>query len=1405
MKQENIHYPDFLIEISWEVCQRIGGIHTVIKSKAHLLEKLFGINYILIGPDIQRDYAEEELFAEDNVLFSQWVAEARRNGLALRVGRWLIQGHPIAILVDYSQYYMKKDDVFYLMWEKYKLDSLSGGWDYIEPALFSYAAAQVVKSFYDYYIRAYDKFVVHLHEWKTGLALLELKGQLPQAAIVFTTHDSIPGRVVSSFNYDIFQYNYDVEDFILRSGKRSQYLLERLCLSNADCYTAVSLIHAEEMKRFYGITNYNITQNGFSRSVDIQDIFLYKKINRVKLYDILFRIFGKYPSENALLVIHSGRYEFRNKGTDVLLDAFGKLSQIHAKHSDREIILILSIPANHSGAIDFEKIKDSTDSFSFSGLTHYLLGYNEDLIIQKLQAYKFNQSADDLIKVLFIPAWLDGNDGVFNMHYYEVLSACDIGIFPSLYEPWGYTPMEALFYGVVSLTTNRAGFGLWYKEHVSENDVLTVIQRTVSNDDEVIEEILKFIKNYLILNQAQVNELILKSQKVVQECTWNVFIDSYYRTYHQAIEESLSRAELYQHKQAVQLQLAQQPQEIKLYKIFVKQNLPNVLKPLQELAQNLWWSWNEEAQELFASIHPQLWDAVEHNPLTLLEMIDLKQIQKLSEDQQFISKLNKIHKEFVDYITIPPSDNQPLIAYFCMEYGIHASVKLYSGGLGILAGDYLKEASDCNKNLIAVGLLYRYGYFHQKISSLGDQISENIPQKFSHMPIHPVTDNDGNWITIHLNFPGRIVHARVWKLPVGRISLYLLDTDFEDNNDYDRSITHQLYGGDWENRLKQELLLGIGGVRMLKKLGINPDVYHLNEGHAAFLNLERLRYLIHEEKLNFDQALEVLRVGSLFTTHTPVAAGHDTFDESLLRIYLSHYPRRFNITWEQFMGLGRANPSNASEKFSMSILALKLSQECNGVSRLHGSVSRDLFKNVYPGLFSEEIHITHVTNGVHVASWANPKWRNLIANYNNEDLDKYLNREHDWNHINNIPDEQIWNLKIELKNKFINFLTEKIVKDYTQRQENPQVLFKTLEQIEKNALIVGFARRFATYKRAHLLFMNPKKLESIVNDQSHPVLFVFAGKAHPNDEQGKELIKKIIYWSKRPEFLGKIIFLNDYDSEIARQMVQGVDVWLNTPIRPLEASGTSGQKCILNGVLHFSVLDGWWAEAFVPGAGWALKESKTYDDQQLQDELDAETIYSVLENEIIPLYFKRNRFGIPVEWIRHIKKSLSEIASKFTTRRMIEEYYNKFYLSMFERSKSLKSNNYENAFKLASWKRESSVLWNNLKVINIQYENLNLNTLLLGQVFQIYVTIDTAGIDPDNLLVEVVFVNKEYDNIESMLFTEKLECIERKKTLSVFSKSIEIRRAGVHNYAIRIMPYHPLQVYKTDLPLVIWA
>ncbi len=1407
----NLHRPDYVFEVGWEVCNKVGGIHTVLMTKARYLEQQYGLNYLMIGPEIQKDNSENGFFIEDRNLYSQWVAEAQEQGIHLRVGRWDIPGKPVTILVDYSQYFVQKDILFAAMWETYKLDSITGGWDYTEPALFGYAASKVIESFYQFHISAYDKMIVHFHEWKTGLGLLQLKKDLPQAGVLFTTHETVPGRTMASegiYFYDD-SVSLNVDEIIDRTGQRAKFSLEKLSISNADCYTAVSGINSDEVKRFAGREACVITPNGFDCSLvpATEELIQVRHQNRNKIRQFATAFFGNELSEDCLFVLHSSRYEFKNKGTDLFIESLAQLKQ---KNTDKEIIAFISVPVNHSGPVPqvSERINRNKLSEPVEGeiATHHIHSFEKNLIVSHCLKNGLENKSGDRVKVIYIPAWLDGNDEIVGLDYFNFLSGMDLGIFPSYYEPWGYTPQECLAFGVPAATTSLTGFGIWARENFPHNKAIKIIDRNTKGKDNefIIKQIVDFTLEYLQASPEQKVEISNDAFKIAQATYWENFITHYKQAYHKALEVAASRIELYKYKQAVPVYKKPVGMAPHWYKVLIKPYFPDNLLPLKELSQNLWWSWNHDAQELFESIHPQLWEKTQYNPIALLEMLSINEIKQLEVDNDFIEKLSKVWNRFREYMSVSPSENGK-VAYFCMEYGLHASVKLYSGGLGILAGDYLKEASDLNKNFIAVGLLYRYGYFNQKISSFGDQINEKIPQKFTHLPISPVRDKQGNWIYTSMAFPGRTVIAKVWKMNVGRIPLYLLDTDFDENNEQDRHITGQLYGGDWENRLKQELLLGIGGIRFLQKMNIQPDLFHLNEGHAAFLNLERMRLLIQEEKLSFHQAVEILKATSLFTTHTPVPAGHDAFDENLLRIYLSHYPERFNISWEKFMALGRFHEHQSTEKFSMSVLALNLSQECNGVSKLHGKVSREMFTCLFPGFFSSEIHISHVTNGVHYSTWAAKEWQNLLTGNNTNLLSQKLEDQDEWKHIYKVPDDVIWNIRNTYRKKLTTFISEKLVKDYTVRQEQPHILIQTLDNIKHDVLTVGFARRFATYKRAHLLFSNPDRLRNIVNDPLKPVRFIFAGKAHPNDGQGQELIKKIISWSKHPDFLGKIIFLDNYDAEIAKKMVQGVDVWLNTPTRPLEASGTSGEKCAMNGVLHFSVLDGWWAEGYIPNAGWALKENRTYIDQTLQDELDAETIYSILENEIIPTFYKRNPTGIPCEWIQIIKKNLCEIAPNFTMRRMMNDYYNQFYDKMISRSTKLQANNYELAYQIASWKRKTELMWENVKVIENRCHDSSIKPLMLGENFHAELIIETGGIPAEEICVELLFGQKTMDKIDDILFSEQLDLKEVTENQAVYVKSIEIRRAGVLDFAVRICITHPNLPHRTDFGLVKWA
>lgn len=1408
-EQHTLLRPDFLFEVSWEVCNKTSGIHTVISTKVPYVESELGPSYIVVGPDIHKEHHVNDSFREDSGLFTPWVQLARENGLNLRVGRWNIPGSPIAILVDFSHYLTQKDKIFAEMWETYQLDSISGGWDYVEPALFGYAAGKVIEHFYQSRISGHDKLIVHCHEWKTGMTLLYLKKMVPQAGLVFTNHDTVAGRTIA--NAGIPLYNSieipNLYELLDKYGQRAKHSLELLAASKCDCHTSVSEIGSNETARFYLKPPCAVTPNGFDGSLmpDVNTLEEFRASHKLQVSDFIAAFFGKKPSDHALFVIHSGRYEMHGKGIDVFIDA---LAQLNNSQDGPEIYAVISVLANHSGPI--QEVKDRIDSPSIGSpvylqhLTHYVLSEGADEIMQRLKAKGLNNSEHNRVKVIFIPAWLDGKDGIINMQYYDFLAGFDLGIFPSYYEPWGYTPMESLAFGVPAVTTSLTGFGIWAKTNHPGNKALVILERNDENEQQFTNELSHVIEQFGAKDASEMKNLWFDALSLAGNSLWAQFIRFYRDVYEVALTKTEERFELYKNKQSASISSSIHHSSPNWYKVLIKPYFPDNLLPLKELSQNLWWSWDIEAQELFSVINPQLWEKSGFNPVALLEMLEIKQIRQLEQDPEFIARLNSVHLRFKEYISAAPIAKKK-IAYFCMEYGLHASVKLYSGGLGILAGDYLKEASDMNQNFIAVGLLYRYGYFNQKISPFGDQISERIPQKFTHLPIKPVRNDQDEWIHVTISFPGRMVKAKVWVLQVGRIPLYLLDTDIDENSASDRSITHQLYGGDWENRLKQELLLGIGGIRMLRKLNIHPDLFHLNEGHAAFLNLERMRFLIQDLKLNFNQAVEVLRSSSLFTTHTPVPAGHDAFDEGMLRAYLAHYPDRFNISWEQFVGLGRMHPQQGHEKFSMSVLALNLSQECNGVSRLHGRVSQEMFTEMYPGYFSDENHISYVTNGVHYSTWTATEWQNLLTGNNPSKLDSCLNDKDKWAHLYDVPDEKIWEIRNKYRNILTGFISEKLVKDYTARQEHPKMLMDTLDNIKTDVLTIGFARRFATYKRAHLLFINQERLSRIVNDPLRPVRFIFAGKAHPHDTLGQELIKKIITWSKLPQFVGKVLFLDNYDAEIAKKMVQGVDVWLNTPTRPLEASGTSGQKCVMNGVLHFSVLDGWWAEGYVPKAGWALKEARTYNDQKLQDDLDAETLYSILESDIIPTFYKRNSKNIPCEWIQIIKKNLCEVAPVFTTRRMMNDYYDQFYNTMLPRHESLCAETFSKACVVSAWKRKTQLLWENVRVVENRCHNSTVTPLNLGEDFHAELLIDTAGIDPEDIGVELLFGQKIMDRIDNIMFTEELFLKEVHDNVATFERKIEIRRAGVLDFAVRIFAKNIDLPHRTDFPLVKWG
>lgn len=837
--------------------------------------------------------------------------------------------------------------------------------------------------------------------------------------------------------------------------------------------------------------------------------------------------------------------------------------------------------------------------------------------------------------------------------------------------------------------------------------------------------------------------------------------------------------------------------------VMVTRHLPEQLAGLEMLCKNLWWCWNDDAKALFKSIDAELWHKSGHNPMEILDKVSLKRYNELAKDEDFLARMNRVINEFYTYMEKKNERTEPSVAYFCMEYGLDTSLKIYSGGLGILAGDYLKETSDMNVNLVAVGLLYRYGYFTQRLTPQGNQVADYTAQDFLKIPAEPVIGEDGVWKSVSMNLPGRTLYARIWKVAVGRTDLYLLDTDYEANSAEDRSVTHQLYGGNHENRLKQEILLGIGGVRALRALGLNPTMYHYNEGHAAFAGLERLREYMQEQHYDMSEALELVRASALFTTHTPVPAGHDSFSEDELGPYFGHYPQRYGLDWRGFMGFGKINAQDVKEEFSMSVLAANFSQNVNGVSMLHGKVSQDIFAPMYPGYLPEELYISYVTNGVHYPTWAAKEWKAIHAKVFGEEFKTSHYDKSCFEGIYKVDDEQIWNTRKLLKADLIKTVKDRLSDPIVSAHYSPGEIVTIKETLRDDVLTIGFARRFATYKRATLLFRDLNRLDEIVNNPKRPVQFLFAGKAHPADKAGQDLIKQIVEISKDPRFIGRIVFVPGYDITLAKRLVQGVDVWMNNPTRPQEASGTSGEKASMNGVMHFSVLDGWWVEGYVKDAGWALPQERTYDDYEYQNELDAATIYSTIENEIAPDYYDIDNTGRSSKWIGYIKNTVSMVASNFTTNRMLSDYCKQYYFPQSERYSRLVADGGKVAKEIAAWKKFVGEEWNNMRIVSYTQPNASY-TLSDKNKLESEVVIDLGRLKPEDIGVEMLLTSTDAKGQLHIQEVFNYELVSYENGVATFKTSVLPERTGMYEVGTRVYPRNAELPHRQDFPIVKW-
>jgi len=1408
MKPSELLKPDYLFEVSWEVCNKVGGIHTVIATKAKTLQEQYGDQYILIGPDVSKGGNAPE-FIEDVTLFKPWKDHAINEGLKIRIGRWKISGNPIVILVDFTPFFTQKNEIFTNLWIKFKLDSLSGGWDYMEPALFGYAAAKVIECFYNHHLNNNDKIVAQFHEWMTGAGILYIEENIPQVATVFTTHATVLGRAIAGSGvafyslFDSFVTEKAANDFNVVS-KNS---LEKIAANTADCFTTVSAITAKECVKFLGKEPDVITPNGFDISI-LPNEHSFEKDRadaRRKILSVAESLFNQHIPADSVLVINSGRYEYRNKGIDIFIDSLAALEK--STELDKTVLGIILVPAHQTGPRKDLLERIGKPDFNAPNinevLTHSLQGAENDPVLKEVERVDLHNSVNDKVKIIFAPVYLDGNDGIFNMHYYDLLIGFDMAIFPSYYEPWGYTPLESIAYHIPSVTTNISGFGAKIAEDFKPNlPGISIITRTDTNDKEVVAEVSEMILDFTRKTEKELFNAREDAYNTSLNFLWKKLIEEYEKAYDFALKKSVDREDQFRNKPQVEpiaLKEAVTGSNPVWRSILVEADFPKELAGLKKLIKNIWWSWNYEAEEVFEYIDASLWDRCCHNPVLFSRQLSFLKIEALSKDEIFLQLLNNAEKKFDEYVSSPKLEN-PHVAYFSMEYGLCSFIKLYSGGLGVLAGDFLKEASDEGLNIVAIGLLYKEGYFRQKFSVRGEQLAEADTQDFKNLPIHLVTKKDNTPVSINLFFPGRTVVVQIWKLNVGRVSLYLLDTDLEQNTDEDRSITAYLYDGNRETRLKQEILLGMGGIRALTALGIKPDVYHCNEGHASLISIERIQNLVKEENLSFEEAMEVVRASTLFTTHTSVPAANDLFSEELLRKYVADNTRIFNIDWEKFIGLGRMNPNDHNELFSMTCFAARLSQEINAVSKLHQAVSRNLLGPLWKSFKPGELHINRITNGVHYSTWASKLWQQFCVSALGMAHSSDISDKEYWKKIDGVPAKEIWNIRLELKRELITAIKNKLVHNAILRN-NPERTFNIISNVNENALIIGFARRFVPYKRSGLLFTAIERLSKIIANTDKPVVFIFSGKAHPMDNESIGLINQLVDASSNAAFKNSVIFLENYDMDVARLLVQGVDVWLNTPERHTEASGTSGMKAALNGVLNFSVLDGWWSEAYNGLNGWMLSEDPVYKDHELQNQLDAETIYNLLENEIVPLFFDRDKEQIPVKWVEKIKTSLISIVPQFNMRRVLKEYNDNYYVKLYERVNRMKADHYSLAKSIVVWKKRILSHWNEIRVIAIEMPEKENFKGLLGDKISIKIVLNIGEMSINDIGVEIIISG---DTLPEGYFVKEFSILNMQGQDVTFECIIRMEQIGVFDYAFRVFPKNENLPHRQDFDLVKW-
>lgn len=1413
-----------LFEVSWEVCNKVGGIYTVITSKMLQTMQHAGGQYYAIGPDLGPHPEFEET---DEAHWKEVRAILAARNLQCRLGRWNIPGRPRTILVRAGDRY-HRDQLLYELWSRYGVDSLSGGWDYVEPVMFSTACGEVIAAISQNLIEPQGgKAVAQFHEWLTGAGLLTVKRLAPHVGTVFTTHATVLGRAMAGAGQDIYRRMRQINPSMEAGayGVTAKCSMETVTAREADCFTTVSDITADETDALLGRRADVVTPNGLDLQIvpDMSRQRQRPQSVRRSILDAAGRLLRRSLAEDTQIFMISGRYEFRNKGIDIFLEALAGLNDdLH--QSKRRVLALCAVMGGHSG-INADAVSGDEKVLPAGGghwlSPHHVHAPAHDPILQACYDLGLDNRPENPVQVIFIPALLDGSDGFLNLPYNDVLSACDLGVFPSWYEPWGYTPQESIAHAVPTVTTDLAGFGLWAREAMKKGQPsgVEVIARRGAADEEVVLSLRKCFCRFSALDDAKLTQLRIEARQLSQLCTWEQFFSQYLEAFDMALSHAQSREAL-ERGAAVD--------EEKIHKVFdglssltpvmrsftAVARLPEAIGRLRELAHNLWWSWHPESWELFSALHSASWERGAHNPIVTLERASLARMKELVNTPSYMERYRAVMADFDAYMSAPSQDCGDLIcekhpvAYFSTEYGLTECLPIYSGGLGILSGDHLKAASDLKIPLVGIGLLYRSGYFTQKLDKEGRQVPHYSVNDFSSLPVELVMVSDDEPLEIHLDLPGRNLYAQMWLVRVGRVKLYLLDTDIPRNMADDRRVSDQLYVADRDVRIRQEILLGMGGMKLCETLGLKPALYHMNEGHSAFLILERLRSLITGRGMSFDAACELVKGTTIFTTHTPVEAGNERFSLDLMKRYFSDYCQSLGLAWSELERLGTFD-GEKRDSFEMTVLALNYAFRANGVSRLHGQVSRYMWQEHWKGVPVAEVPISHVTNGVHTESSLSTDMNSLMEQYLGPRWFDHPADSQVWSQIDSVPDEELWQVRTTQKFRLLNALASSVSDLCRKLNVSRQDQRLMMAGINPSALVIGFARRFAPYKRATLVLADLERLKAIVSNSNRPVIFIFAGKAHPADGIGIDLIQKVIQVSKSPEFLGKIFFIENYNLAISRLLVQGCDVWLNTPRRPYEASGTSGQKVAPNGGLNLSISDGWWYEGDNGENGWTIGPRETFDalGREQSDYADAESLYTLLEDSVVPLFFERGGDNIPHHWLRRVKRSIATLTPRYSCRRMVGDYLEQLYIPTAARGRALWVNGRALPARLALWKSDVASRFSTLKVEQCEVEGLSGDVMGIdGQSFiTVKVALDCGAMEAHELLAQLVSGPSRGHLFDGRPDVVPLKLVESSEDKAIFKGQYQPRRSGQYLYGVRIMPFTEDLDSPLDSGLVLWA